>query len=94
MDKHELRDLYIKETGNPFPDDIVRYADWLEEKFTSNNKEWVRQLRELNTPALPVTEDDCLTHLRKLWGKSAITKAVTDTVDETFYFIESKMKEE
>jgi len=35
MDKHELRDLYIKETGNPFPDDIVRYANWLEEKFTS-----------------------------------------------------------
>ena len=37
MDKHELRDLYIKETGNPFPDDIARYANWLEEKLTSTN---------------------------------------------------------
>ena len=37
MDKHEIRDLYINETGNPFPGDIVNYADWLEEKFTSTN---------------------------------------------------------
>jgi len=35
--KHELRDLYIKETGNPFPGYIIKYADWLEEKFTSTN---------------------------------------------------------
>lgn len=37
MNKHELRDLYIKETGNPFPDDVAKYADWLEEKLTSTN---------------------------------------------------------
>ena len=35
MDKHQLRDMYIAETGNPFPDDIVKYADWLEEKLLS-----------------------------------------------------------
>lgn len=32
MDKHELRDLYIKETGNPLLGDASKYADWLEEK--------------------------------------------------------------
>jgi len=37
MDKHELRDLYVKETGNPFPDNVAMYANWLEEKFTSTN---------------------------------------------------------
>jgi hypothetical protein len=36
--KHKLRDLYIRETGNPFPDDVAKYADWLEEKITSTNK--------------------------------------------------------
>jgi len=34
MDKHGLRDLYTKETGNSFPDDIAKYADWMEEKLT------------------------------------------------------------
>ena len=41
MDKHKLRNLYVNETGNIFLDDIVKYADWLEEKlidtYLSNN---------------------------------------------------------
>ena len=38
---HELRDLYIKETGNQFPDDIAKYADWMEEKLTSLNSKTI-----------------------------------------------------
>lgn len=37
MDKHDLRDLYVNETGNQFPCDAAKYVDWLEEKIISTN---------------------------------------------------------
>lgn len=42
MDKHELRDLYIQETGNLFFEDVVKYADWMEERLTAHNSATVQ----------------------------------------------------
>jgi len=39
MDRKELRDMYMKETGDIFLI-VVKYADWMEKKLTSDNKHY------------------------------------------------------
>lgn len=72
MDKHELRDMYIAETGNPFPDDVAKYADWLEEKFTSANNSIAEIAEQLQTFAnVPDKGDRCRipVELVKQWAQ-------------------------